>query len=304
MAAVLALITEVYQIGIYPAMSYLSSQLFVPAMQPDLVAALSKWQERDRSSAWRRCEGMVRIACLCGSCSWHLPTSWLADAALAPPASISDAAWQDPQIRAVSCSCNARSPSALCPSRGCCESYICWLQARFGVSVPAIQWLWLPEGSEDYSDGRTRGVLSKGLAAQAEPVAESHQAANVKSQRYRCSSCQVLTHAEVTDTSSGSRPRLAIVVSYEQLRWSAVPDRQERKDERQADFIGSRRSSGSGSSGSSSLVSRAPMILGGMGSHTRRPPLRLHDTWLEEVLLPLVQPHAKDLLETCFSRAR
>lgn len=315
MAAILALTTEIYRMGVYPAMSYLSSQLFIAAIRPDVVATLAKWQETERSSVWRRCEGMVRISCMCGSCSWHVPSSWLAEAALMPSVASEHGSRRDPHVRAVSCSCNARSQAASsCPSRGSCESYICWLQARFGVTIPSVHWLWLPEGigAEDCSDGPHSGALSRGLVPLAEPVVEMERPQDdgaVRVQRFRCRSCQVLTHAEVSDAGGrgDTGRRVAVVASYEHLRLSTLLDaaadtaKEDNLRSGSFDFVSSRRSSGSSGA---SLVSRGPMLFSNHGALHRRPPHRLCDTRLEEVLLPLVQPDARDLFDACFSRSR
>merc|ERR1712232_1133666 len=77
MAATLALIGEACNMSIYHALSYLSSQLLVAAIHPEALSAMARWQESHRWEAWRRCERSVRIACLCGACSWHVPPAWL-----------------------------------------------------------------------------------------------------------------------------------------------------------------------------------------------------------------------------------
>eukprot|EP00439_Symbiodinium_sp_Y106_P028539 s6372_g3.t1 len=69
-AAVLALLSETYRLAVYSALSYLSSQLLVAALRADIVRAVASWQEDLRHSAWSRCRGAVRVACLCGACSW------------------------------------------------------------------------------------------------------------------------------------------------------------------------------------------------------------------------------------------
>eukprot|EP00913_Durusdinium_trenchii_P009742 g9151.t3 len=60
--AVLALVAESYHLDIYSALSYVSSQLLVAALRPDV--------EDLRYGAWARCRNLVRIACFCGACHW------------------------------------------------------------------------------------------------------------------------------------------------------------------------------------------------------------------------------------------
>eukprot|EP00435_Cladocopium_sp_Y103_P027263 s983_g6.t1 len=52
--AVLALVAESYHLDIYSALSYVSSQLLVAALRPDVVRALASWQDRDSTGLdWR-----------------------------------------------------------------------------------------------------------------------------------------------------------------------------------------------------------------------------------------------------------
>jgi len=287
MAAVLALVTEIYRMAVYPALSLLCSQFLVGAIRPEAVAAMAKWQVSERRSAWRRCESAIRVACLCGACSWHVPLAWLEHV---PPYSDDSVAFPGPRAYTVGCMCSDSQSVAArrCPSRGLCQSYTRWLQARFGVRLQSVKWLWLPEGVgiADCSDGVCGGTLTRGLAAQAVPVAESNICKGLPpAQRFRCRSCQVLTHAEVGEAL---RPRrVALVVSYEHLRWRAASD-QAGGAEPWGTVRARRSSGGVVSSGSSSKTT---------GHHFRRPPTWFHATGLEEVILPHAQPRVKELLE-------
>lgn len=298
MAAVLALVTEIYGMAVFPALSHLSSQLLVAAVRPDVVGAMACWQESERRAALRRREGTIRIACFCGSCSWHIPAKWLSEARAAPQTTHEPStAWPGPHARLVSCSCNAKSSSASrCPSHGNCESYVRWLRARFGVTSQTVRWLWLPEGVDaySYSDGTSSGVLTRGLKAQAEPVAEPGRRQDDpmgRYQRFRCSSCQVLTHAEIHKvpgqagdprTEPSEPPRVALVCSYEVLRCAMS-----------ADAEGAHLEVSTAGSGTHASVASSSALV---GRPSRRPPVRLRDVHLEEVMLPPAQPHAKHLL--------
>jgi len=279
MASVLALVAETYHMAIFPALSHLSSQLLIAAVRPDVVWAMARWQESERCLAWRRCDGTARVACLCGSCSWHIPTAWLAAAPAAQALSSdgdlssgSGSVWPGQHARVVACTCSAQSLAARrCPNRGNCESYLRWLRARFGVAAQSVWWLWLPEGTDarGYSDGEASGVLSRGLHLQAEAIAEppAHsEDAGARIQRFRCRSCQVLTHAEVTMGSEA--PRIALVSSYERLR-----------DLKAAENVDG-------------------AIMGGAmtgDNQPRPPPSCFRDTHLKEVVLPRAQNSAKFL---------
>lgn len=170
------------------------------------------------------------------------------------------------------------------------ETYTKWLRSRCGVSIPSVQWLWLPEGiaSSDCAAGPSGAVVARGLAAQAEPVSESDQAmeaGGVQYQRFRCRTCQVLTHAEVHDPKA-SCVRTALVTSYELLRCSAASQSDEvnlgadRHHLLPAEASTSARETGRGA----------------VRSHPFRPPQRLPWANLAEVILPAVQAGAKDLL--------
>mmetsp|Transcript_13390 Transcript_13390/g.23307 ORF Transcript_13390/g.23307 Transcript_13390/m.23307 type:complete len:343 (+) Transcript_13390:1-1029(+) len=296
MAAVLALVTEIYGMAVFPALSHLSSQLLVAAVRPDVVAAMARWQESERRAALRRREGTIRIACFCGSCSWHVPAKWLLEAQAAAPATPeASTVWPGPHARLVSCTCNGKSSVAhRCPSHGNCESYVRWLRARFGVTSQNVRWLWLPEGvdAHNYSDDVAGSVLTRGLKAQAEPVVEPGRRQDDpmgRSQRFRCRSCQVLTHAEIYKAPSQAAdplaelpsepPRVALVCTYEGLRCSISA---EHGGARQDVFAASSSDLGVNTASAS--------------RQCRRPPARFRDVHLEEVMLPPAQPHVKHLL--------
>ncbi|CAE8742440.1 unnamed protein product [Polarella glacialis] len=195
MAAILALVAETYHMGVYAALSYLSSQLLVAALRPDATAALARWQDLDRRSAWARCEDAVRVSCLCGSCCWFVPAAWLTPP---PPASGEARSGRACTVEKVSCCCTFASISSgtqasRCPTPGCCESYTRWLTARCGISIPSLRWLWLPAGmtATDCNSGPGGGLLARGIAAQAEPLTEVECS---RSQRFRCRSCKVETY--------------------------------------------------------------------------------------------------------------
>lgn len=317
MGAVLALVAELYQMVLYPAMSYLSSQLLVAAIRPDVVAALARWQEMERQDAWERGRGRVRVACLCGSCSWRLPASWLASLPSAPPPSpgVGPAAFPGPHACATSCACSPQSlaTSRRCPNRGNCESNIRWLKARFGMSVPALQWLWLPQGvsATDYSDNGTYGTLSCGLEAQAEPVAETARRAGrvadpeapapslPSSQRFRCRSCQVLTHAEVGDPAAGPT-RVALVCSYERLRFDSLGQVLNAPVVGAGDTHGvspiERAMARAQAARSAQAVQASAEIPPPVppSAEILRPPSRFHETTLQEVMLPQAQFWARE----------
>jgi len=272
MAAVLAVVMEIYRMAVFPALSFLSSHILVAAIRPDVIGTMAGWQESQRRAAWARCEGTVRVACICGSCSWHIPTAWFGTLA----SSAEPAPWLGGRARVVSCACSQHSPEAVCcPSPGHCESYMRWLHARFGVSTRSVRWLWLPEGAGvgDHSDCEDSGVLTRGIKAQAEPVAES--SGSHLTQRFRCRTCQVLTHAEVVDEAAGGIVRVAVVCSYEWLRCSTG-----------SEVCGSCAHAELSTLGS-------PGKMASILSVERRPPHRFHDTRLEEMMLPPALPSAQ-----------
>jgi serine/threonine protein kinase len=245
MAAVLALVVETYQMAVFPALSHLSSQLLITAVRPDVVCALASWQESQRAAAWHYREGSVRVACLCGSVSWHIPLHVLAK--------------QEEQRTEQQ---RAKKLLPFDEDRVTnCESYLRWLRARFGVSTPSMRYLWLPQSAVyDYSDDASRGVLTRGIEAKAEPVAESRhnqESGGVRIQRFRCRSCQVLTHAEVSGGAAGNR--VALVTSYETLRYNL----------RQA-----------------ASCSDISDVDASSNDQRHRPPSCFQDTRLEEVMLP------------------
>jgi len=210
MASVLALVVETYQMAVFPALSHLSSQLLITALRPDVVCALARWQESERSCAWRQCQSAVRVSCLCGSCSWHIPHAWLAKSNGTSPG-------------VMTCTCSPQSPdSSHCPNRGHCQSYLRWLRARFGIEASSMRFLWLPRGeAESFGDNDSSGSLTRGIPTQAEPVADNGhylEERHVRVRRFRCRSCQVLTHAEVCTAESDY---IALVTTYEKLRWKS-----------------------------------------------------------------------------------
>lgn len=331
MAAILALTTEVFRMAVFPAFSYLNSQFLIPAIRPDVVAALSRFQETERRPAWRRMESAVRVACLCGSCSWHIPTAWLAASTPHLRQAVGDEAASSPlpgpNARLVSCACNAKNcMGSCCPTRGHCESYTRWLRARFGVTESQLRWLWLPEGvdARDYADGGANGVLARGLQQQAEPVSEGGRArqddhAASRSQRFRCRSCQVLTHAEVRQAGShpSQPPRVAVVCTYEGLRWRVACEKTVSQSEAVVPGSGPFEGGPMGPQGpaqASSASRPPPLSLPGatapaaaaptleaawaasMASGCRRPPPHLHQARLAEVVLPDVQLSAQYLI--------
>merc|ERR1712217_573622 len=187
-----------------------------------------------------------------------------------------------------------------CPSRGGCESYIRWLHARFGVSIQNVLWLWLPEGVSaiDNSAGPTNGVLTRSLVVQAEPVAEAgrpQQDSTLRTQRFRCRSCQVLTHAEVRDTDSvnnkrdsanSNNTRVALVCSYELIRRAKASGESTVGPVPPECWGGPRgyQNPNNGDGGGKRLTV----------SKWRRPPKRLLDARLEDVVLPHAQPDPQD----------
>lgn len=282
MAAVLAVFGEAYRMAAYHALSFLSSQLLVAAIQPDALAAVARWQESQRFLAWRQCEESIRVACLCGACSWHVPAAWLDLAAVEDGQA--SATWPGASPCLAACRCSGRRPpceAARCPSRGTCDSYTRWFHARYGARLSCVHWLWLPAGvgAAAVSDTAPRadeaaeapGEVTRGAVACAEPVAGADvalpggaAAAEGEVVRYRCRYCQVLTHAEVSQVALGSAgdaahaalsPRVALVLSYELLRLAAAGEAGEEPT--------------SGSRG--------------------RPPVNLHRTSLDRVVLPAPQ---------------
>merc|ERR1719263_395595 len=163
--------------AVFPALSHLSSQLLVTAVRPDVVCAMARWQESERSVAWRDREGAVRVACLCGSCSWHIPRAWLAQQEERLASRIEQQKDRKPapdeDRYKVTCSCSAQSPASRhCPNRGNCESNLRWLRARFGVCAQHMSFLWMPQSdAADFSDNDSNGVLTRGIQFMAEPVA-------------------------------------------------------------------------------------------------------------------------------------
>jgi hypothetical protein len=86
-----------------------------------------------------------------------------------------------------------------------------------------MRFLRLPRGeAADFSDNDVHGSLTRGIPTQVEPVAESLYTGHyqddrrVRIQRYRCRSCQVMTHAEVL---GGENESMVLVTTYERLRW-------------------------------------------------------------------------------------
>eukprot|EP00928_Gymnodinium_smaydae_P037382 TRINITY_DN2595_c0_g1_i1.p1 TRINITY_DN2595_c0_g1~~TRINITY_DN2595_c0_g1_i1.p1 ORF type:complete len:3301 (-),score=452.63 TRINITY_DN2595_c0_g1_i1:143-9151(-) len=318
MAAVLAIVGETYRLPAFHAFSFLSSQLLVAAIRRDAAATVASWQEAVRLSAWRRSESMLRVACLCGACSWHVPFDWLQDAvwqqqrssdvACAPGSSSTcSSLGPSPHPGVSHCRCSTCASTAdvadggvqaprvtapsnvpRCPGGGSCESYARWVAARFGLQLPAVHWLWFPEGvtAAEFADGPERGELTEGLAACAEPVGTTAScvAASAGSQvpsqqarvqRFRCRWCQVLTHAEVSSTAASSESsepagvatssRVALVLSYERLRLAA--DR------------------------------------GGAEIYRCRPPAQMHETSLDEAILPCAQPRLRAALRAASAAA-
>jgi len=248
MAAVLAVVAETFRLDAFSALSYLSSQVLVAAIRPDAVATLAAWQESERRGARQRCQGTVRVACICGCCSWHVPAEWI------------EAAPEE-------------TPPALRHVAG--EAYLRWLGARFGVGVSRIRWLLLPEAvnAQAYSDSSSYGSLTRGISIQAERTTEAAPGATSHGvvRRFRCRSCRALTHVELSEGGPGSPERVALVCTYELLRLArllpAVGD-----DE--GGLPGSVRSWGHALS---RHLSDAPPPL---------PPARLHGTSLADLVLP------------------
>lgn len=274
-AAVLALLSETYRLAVYSALSYLSSQLLVAALRPDIVRAVASWQEDLRHSAWSRCRGAVRVACLCGACAWYVPRSWLSQAS--------------GKAEKVSCRCtqeDQEDDDLLCPNRRACKSYISWLTARFGFQASSLQWLWLPPGPQP--------LIGAGRAPQVEPVGDVEPCAKGLSQRFRCKICQVLTHAEVMEEPSGSSeaaaasPRVltVLVTTYEVLRAAAARQGPAAKANA-ADAL----------QGVDDIPSEGDAVPHARGMcrgllvsrQSCRPPQRLAETALSEVVLPGAQ---------------
>lgn len=266
---------------VFAALSYLSSQVLVAAIRPDAISALAAWHESERRTAWARSASYVQIACFCGSCSWHVPAEVLAN-----------------QVYDASETMQAVAGDA----------YARWLQARFGVKVPRIEWLWLPTGSQDSSDDPSTGSLGCGVSLQAEPLPEAagHAAPSVHPRdggrvggppalartvvrRFRCRICRALTHAEVRDLpdarSKGDlgepraqpAPRTALVCSYNLLRLA------------RAEGVSVASFSGGGPEYWGTALARR---CGGAGQESPpsglRPPARMHATPLAEFILPRV----------------
>lgn len=292
MSAVLALVTETYQMGVYAALSYLSSQMLVAALRPDAVAGLAHWQEDDRFSAWGRCANAVRVACLCGSCCWFVPAAWLQAQNCDGKAAGDESCRKSTFAEKLSCACSHASGGgdSRCPNRGGCESYIRWLQARCGVSISSVRWLYLPKGvsAADCNSGPGGGVIARGLAEQAELVEETSTAepGKLNWRRFRCRSCKVLTHAEVEGPDAvGGSIQTALVSSYELVRCRQA---QVGQDPSAADEVADAQARlFDGSQG---------MLPSCFQARPRRPPKRLPITSLAQVSLPVAQPAAKDLL--------
>eukprot|EP00929_Paragymnodinium_shiwhaense_P079029 TRINITY_DN41056_c0_g1_i1.p1 TRINITY_DN41056_c0_g1~~TRINITY_DN41056_c0_g1_i1.p1 ORF type:complete len:3335 (+),score=785.03 TRINITY_DN41056_c0_g1_i1:162-10166(+) len=325
MAAILALVAEVYRIDVFLALSYLSSQCLVAAIRPDAVAAVARWQEADRRPSQQDSEEKVRIACLCGACSWHVPYAWLemagtktsrglrvGDSSIAPlPGPLAGVSLNSGAgAYVVECSCSSSSSSnsgsgsssnSRCPCPGNCQSYARWMTARLGLRAHNVHWLWLPEGvkSIDFADGPEKAIaVTRGLAAAAEcisaasggpgPVAAPAQAGDSEEGilRYRCRSCQVLTHAEVPvlGTQAPLR-RTALVLSYELERWARYARAAEVATAEAASSAGA--SARGFASATAAATARTPSAAALRGQ--RRPPMHLHSVALQEVVLPRPQ---------------
>lgn len=235
MAAVLAVVTESLRMDIYRCLSFLSSQLLVAAIRPDVVVSLARWQETmqrgsgpGNAGAWKRQDETVRIACICGSCSWYIPFAWLPPSYKDPSRSSSSVPKSSGRQQAslAECSCTQHSPTAdECPNKGHCHNYLEWFRGKFGIDLKQIRWLWLPPSAGDECDGR-RFEPTRGLHVCAEawtpPQQQQQQpqrgirGETFKSQRYRCRSCNVITHAVISEP--GGRERIALVTSYELCR--------------------------------------------------------------------------------------
>lgn len=279
--------------AIYSALSFLSSQLLVAALRPDAATALARWQASARRAAWVESEGAVRIACICGCCSWHVPVRWLQDQK-------GDSRHSGSSAQVTSCTCSPGSPSSSgCPNNGACEPYIRWLHARFGVGITDVRWLWLPEGQwiDDCSDNPDRGTLTSGLATQAELIAVPPPAEHVAvgARRFRCRSCQVLTHAEIDETRADGTlsRRTALVCSYELLRSAKLRSRQAALG---SDGGSSEQPPPRDSNTSSDARSSSKSLAAAPAGDVRRPPRWLHGTSLEEVVLPQARIGIEDIL--------
>lgn len=180
--AVLALVAESYHLDIYSALSYVSSQLLVAALRPDVVRALASWQEDLRYEAWARCQNLVRVSCFCGACHWYVS-----------------------QALGQTGNCNSQNYS----NQGGFLSYMSWLRARYGKVQ--CKWLWLPKGTPvtDYNHAPfDDGIVSGPLEEQVELM---DQEVIPNSRCFRCKTCQVMTHAEVVEASEVRR----VLVSYD-----------------------------------------------------------------------------------------
>lgn len=252
MAAVLAIAAETYRFDAFQVMSYLSSQMLVAAIRPDAVAAVAVWQESERKAVRLRCQNTVRIACICGCCSWHIPAELLG---------------------------RPQEEDTLVVLQGVAgEPYIRWLGARFGVAISRVRWLVLPQGvdAQTYSDNSSYGSLTRGISAQAEPTAEvvSGSAPTATVRRFRCRTCRALTHVEIAE---GGQERAALVCTYELLR----QDRAKASNARPL-------TSGTSICAAFQVpVSSVTSLveLAGEGQPPKRP-RRLHDTSLSDLFLP------------------
>eukprot|EP00930_Biecheleria_cincta_P043099 TRINITY_DN29629_c0_g2_i1.p1 TRINITY_DN29629_c0_g2~~TRINITY_DN29629_c0_g2_i1.p1 ORF type:complete len:2869 (-),score=436.17 TRINITY_DN29629_c0_g2_i1:60-7904(-) len=292
MSAVLALVTETYEMGVYAALSYLSSQMLVAALRPDVLAGLAHWQEDDRFGAWGRCANAVRVACLCGSCCWFVPAAWLQVPDCDGKNAENESGRRSTLAEKLSCACNHASGSSdsRCPNRGGCESYMRWLQARCGINIRSVRWLYLPKGvsAGDCNSGPGGGIVARGLAEQSELVVETSapEPGKLTWRRFRCRSCKVLTHAEAEGPESvGGSIRTALVSSYELVRCRRAQAGQESSGADDAADAQTRL-----------LDSSQPMVPGCFQARPRRPPKRLPMASLAQVSLPVAQLAAKDLL--------
>merc|ERR1712129_169824 len=180
------------------------------------------------------------------------------------------------------------SPSASgCPNNGACEPCIRWLHARFGVNITDVRWLWLPEGQriDDCSDGPDRGTITSGLAAQSELISVPPPADAAGARRFRCRSCQVLTHAEIDEIRPDGtlNRRTALVCSYELLRSAKLRSLQAALD---SDGVSPEQPQPGDSNTGSDARSGSKCLATAAAGDVRRPPQWLHSASLEEVVLP------------------
>merc|ERR1719171_1557887 len=119
-----------------------------------------------RSAARPAARGTVRVACVCGSCSWHVPEAWLR-----PSPGPDHSSREASPIQ--TCCCTPHMANAhTCPGQGSCDTTARWFRARFGAAMTGMRWLRLPEGvsAEDCNDRSADGVhgeLARGIAVQA-----------------------------------------------------------------------------------------------------------------------------------------